>query len=176
PGHHAAREPVLLLLEHEAGPRLVDVGALAEQARVLSDLRLAPAGHQHDLDVRAQAGLNRAHAFDRDVAPAVVEQRGPTSEKRAVEIQVQAANAGAARHTRSATDASGGRSTGPSGASCKRPSAARRAARVASTVRAIGSSSASDLCGLRCSSRSTWASPASPTARHASRSIAISTP
>ena len=106
-------------------------------------LGAAAARHQHDLDAGAQAGLHRAHALDRDVALAVVQQRGAAAEQRAVEVEVEAAHAVGARGAHAAVrEASAGAAgvdgPGAAGRARSRPPARRRAAIVASTVRAIG--------------------------------------
>ncbi len=73
-GQQLAGQPVLLPVQHEACARLEDVGALAEQTRVLEHLRAPAPGHQDDLDACAQTRLNRAHAVDRHRPLTVVQQ------------------------------------------------------------------------------------------------------
>ena len=102
-----ARQPVLLAVQHHARAGLEDVGALAEQPRVLEHLRAPAPGHQHDLHARAQARLHGAHAVDRHRSLAVVQQRGAAAEQRAVEVEVQAADA----HATLRLANGGGRST-----------------------------------------------------------------
>ena len=80
-------------VQHHARARLVDERALPQQPRVLVHLRAPAPRHQHDLDVRAQARLDRAHPLDRHVPLAVVQQRRAPPEQRAVEIHVHAARA-----------------------------------------------------------------------------------
>ena len=82
---------MLLPVEDEHAPGLVDVGGRSEQAGVLADLGLAAARHQDDLDLGAQAGLDRPDPEQGDAAVAVVEQRGPPTEERPVEVEVDAA-------------------------------------------------------------------------------------
>jgi hypothetical protein len=83
---------VLVAVEHEAGADLEDVRALPEQARRDRHALLAPAGHEHHLDVGAQAGLDRARPQQRRGALAVVQQRPAVAEERRVEVEVQAAH------------------------------------------------------------------------------------
>ncbi len=87
-----AGEPHLLAVEHEARPGFEDVGRLGEQAGVLGDGHLAPAGHEDDLDVRAMAGLERAHAGEREAVVAAAHERAVGAEQGAVEIDVEGAH------------------------------------------------------------------------------------
>src|SRR4051795_10265168 len=87
-----AGQPVLLAVEHDAGSGLVDVRRLAEQARVLGQRAAAPAAHQHELDVRAQARLDRACSEVRRLVGGVAEQRTSRSEQGSVEIGVEDAH------------------------------------------------------------------------------------
>ena len=57
-----------LAVDDDTATGLVDVGGLADQASVGHHLRLAPAGHDHDLDARAVAALFRARLRDAGVS------------------------------------------------------------------------------------------------------------
>ena len=56
-GHHLAGHQGRLAVDREGAAGLVDVGGLAHQPGGLVDLRLAAAGHDHDLDAGPVAGL-----------------------------------------------------------------------------------------------------------------------
>ena len=106
------------------------------QAREFRDVRSATPRHQDDLDVRPQARLDRPGAEQGHATLAVVQQRSPTPEERAVQIEV----AGPARLPVHRRLAIGGRScggstvrgsrpsNGPGSSSDSRPARARRSA------------------------------------------------
>ena len=87
----AAGQEHALAVDHQAGAELVDVGGLAEQARVLHHLRLAASGLDDDLDARPEARLERAGGQEREAAVAVAEQRAAPAEQRPVEVRVDTA-------------------------------------------------------------------------------------
>ena len=86
--HQVARQPLLLPVEHHARAGLVDVGALSEQPRVLVHLCAPSPAHQHHLDVRPHARLDRSHPLDRHAPLAVSQQRRAPSEQGAVEVHI----------------------------------------------------------------------------------------
>ena len=90
-GDQLAGEQRRLALDREGAAGLVDVGGLAHQAGGLVDLRLAPAGHDHDLDPGPVAGLEPARLGQREAALGVAEQRAALAEQGAVEVGVDAA-------------------------------------------------------------------------------------
>ena len=65
-----------LAVDREGAAGLVDVGGLAHQPGGLVDLRLAAAGHDHDLDPGPVAGLEAARLGQREAALGVAEERG----------------------------------------------------------------------------------------------------
>jgi hypothetical protein len=92
-GHEVARQPVLLAVEHEAGAGLEDVRRLADEPRVLHDLRLPAAGHEHDLGAGAITGLQRTHAVQRERAVGAAQQHAAGAEQRRVEVDVDGSHA-----------------------------------------------------------------------------------
>ena len=89
--HEVVGEPLELTVEDQPRARLEDEGALAEQARVLEDLGAAATGVQDDLDLGAGAGLQRAHAEQREAPLPVAQERRPASQEGPVEVAVDAA-------------------------------------------------------------------------------------
>ena len=89
-GDHLAGHQRRLAVDREGAAGLVDVGGLAHQAGALMHLRLAPAGHDHDLDPGALAGLQAARLGEREAALGVAEERAALAEQGAVEVGVDA--------------------------------------------------------------------------------------
>ena len=89
-GDHPAGQQRRLALDREGAAGLVDVGGLAHQAGRLVDLRLAAAGHDHDLDPGPVAGLQPARLGQREAPLGVAEERAAPAEQGAVEVGVDA--------------------------------------------------------------------------------------
>ena len=89
-GDHLAGHQRRLALDREGAAGLVDVGGLAHQAGALVHLRLAAAGHDHDLYPGPLAGLEPARLGQREGALGVAEERAALAEQGAVEVGVDA--------------------------------------------------------------------------------------
>ena len=89
-GDQVAGQQRRLAVDREGAAGLVDVGGLAHQPRRLVHLRLAPAGHDHDLDAGPVAGLQPARLGQREAALGVAEQRAAPAEQGPVEVGVDA--------------------------------------------------------------------------------------
>ena len=89
-GHHLAGQQRRLAVDREGAAGLVDVGGLAHQPGRLVDLRLAAAGHDHDLDPGPVAGLEAARLGQREAALGVAEERAALAEQGPVEVGVDA--------------------------------------------------------------------------------------
>ena len=87
---HLAGHQRRLALDREGAAGLVDVGGLAHQPRRLVHLRLAAAGHDHDLGAGPVAGLERPRLRQAEAALGVAEERAAPPEQGPVEIGVDA--------------------------------------------------------------------------------------
>ena len=96
-GRHVAGQQRRLAVDRERAAGLVDVGGLAHQPGGLVDLRLAAAGHDHDLGPGPVAGLESARLRQREAALGVAEERAAPPEQGPVEVGVDASQ----RHGRS---------------------------------------------------------------------------
>ena len=112
-GDHLAGQQRRLAVDREGAAGLVDVGGLAHQAGRLVDLRLAAAGHDHDLDPGPVAGLQPARLGQREAALGVAEERAALAEQGAVEVGVDASQCHRCGRYGSRMPA-GGSPTGPS--------------------------------------------------------------
>ncbi len=90
-GDEVAGEDRLLAFDREGAAGLVDVGGLAHQPRRLMDLRLAAAGHDHNLGPGPGAGLQGARLRQREGALGVAEEHASRPEQGPVEVGVDAA-------------------------------------------------------------------------------------
>ncbi len=89
-GLQVAGQQRRLAFDRVGAAGLVDVGALAHQPRRLLHLRLAAAGHDHDLDPGPRAGLQRPRLRHREAAVRVAEEHAAGPEQGPVEIGVDA--------------------------------------------------------------------------------------
>ena len=87
-----ARQPVRLAVEHDPGAGLEDAARWpSSRASSIATIRRRPA-HHDDLDVGAQAGLDRAHPEQVTPPPAAAQQPAARAEQRPVHVEIQTAH------------------------------------------------------------------------------------